>query len=195
MKWIIPELAKMEKFEEHYVDLADILYNQYVDKNSAYGNSMSKNYDRFGKVVYAIRISDKLNRLETLLLNPDLDYGDETVYDTIGDAITYCMMGIGDLIVNNMLPNDIVHVVDGIRETYLNQAFTEELLVDIQANPGIITHLLSTVNGEEVDFDSMIDYIQNDIYEEAATSLYALAAYLFCLYAAISSDMHIEITK
>lgn len=65
----------------------------YVAKNKDYGNSAHRTYVEFGEVALVVRISDKLSRLTQLTLNKEANVRDESVIDTIGDAITYlCML-------------------------------------------------------------------------------------------------------
>lgn len=185
MKFVIPELDKIESYEDMISDFACTLYNQYSNKNAAYGNNMSKNYHRFGKAVYALRISDKLGRLETLLSNPEIDCADEGIIDTIGDAITYCLMGVGDIIVDECIPYRVTNVPN--RATYLNQSFTEELLVDFCGNPFIVSAVTKDDCGKAIDFDMLIDEIDLE-YSLSATALYHIAVYLFCLLGAYTED-------
>lgn len=186
MKFFVPELDKIESYEDLISDFACTLYDQYSNKNAAYGNNMSKNYNRFGKVVYAIRISDKLGRLETLLSNPDIDRADESIADTIGDAITYCMMGIGDIIVDEDIPFCATMTPD--RSTYLNQSFTEELLVDFCGNPSVVWALAKSNCGSAINFDVLINEVESGYSAESTVALYNIAVYLFCLLGAYTDD-------
>lgn len=73
------------------------LIEQYERKNAAYGNSAHVSYLKFGVVSYAIRLGDKFQRYESLLEDPSIPVGDESILDTLGDAITYALMCSGDL--------------------------------------------------------------------------------------------------
>jgi hypothetical protein len=64
----------------------------YARKNKAYGNSFGRSVERYGKIAALTRMSDKFNRLETLILNEKMDTGDESLYDTLLDLSTYCIM-------------------------------------------------------------------------------------------------------
>ena len=73
-------------------NLIDKLVAVYEAKNNDYGNSAHRTYEEFGEVALVIRISDKLSRLKTLLSGEQM-VKDESVLDTIGDAVTYlCML-------------------------------------------------------------------------------------------------------
>lgn len=69
----------------------------YERKNAAYGNSTHITYCMYGEAAYAVRITDKLNRLETLTFDLSIDRNDESIIDTLDDAITYLFIFAGDL--------------------------------------------------------------------------------------------------
>lgn len=61
-------------------------------KNKKYGNSFEISVDKYGMIAALTRISDKFNRIETLILNDDKGTDDETVIDTLIDMANYCVM-------------------------------------------------------------------------------------------------------
>ena len=71
------------------------LMSQYEQKNAAYGYAAHISYDEFGKESYIIRLYDKVRRLKTLREHPEIPKADESIADTLGDAMTYCLMAIG----------------------------------------------------------------------------------------------------
>lgn len=71
------------------------LMSQYEQKNAAYGYAAHISYDKFGKESYIIRLYDKVRRLKTLREHPEIPKADESIADTLGDAMTYCLMAIG----------------------------------------------------------------------------------------------------
>lgn len=71
------------------------LMTQYEQKNAAYGYAAHISYDKFGKESYIIRLYDKVRRLKTLREHPEIPKADESITDTLGDAMTYCLMAIG----------------------------------------------------------------------------------------------------
>ena len=74
-------------------EIVNHLIDIYVAKNKDYGNSAHLTYVEFGEVALVIRISDKLSRLRTLMLSGEQNVKDESIADTIGDAVTYlCML-------------------------------------------------------------------------------------------------------
>ena len=84
----IKEYNKAERFEEIAKELAEL----YKQKNTAYGDSFGRSIAKYGKIAGLTRISDKFNRLENLILNPDINSGDEKVADTLLDMASYCIM-------------------------------------------------------------------------------------------------------
>lgn len=79
---------------------ADICYNLnriFVEKNERYGNSFSKQFEEYGLISSAIRLSDKLERFKTLIEQPDLDALDESMKDTLMDMSNYAIMTIMEI--------------------------------------------------------------------------------------------------
>lgn len=69
----------------------------YMAKNKDYGNSAHLTYLEFGEVALVIRISDKFSRLQSLLESGEQNVKDESIFDTMGDAITYLAMLIAEI--------------------------------------------------------------------------------------------------
>lgn len=88
------ELILNQKIDE----IADML----VKKNNSYGNSYFKTREEFGKIVFLIRLTDKLNRLKMLVETSKDEYF-ESYEDTIKDIIGYCLL---ELIHNDMKKED-----------------------------------------------------------------------------------------
>ena len=66
----------------------------YEEKNERYGDSFSLTFDQYGPISALTRMKDKMNRLENLILNPELDPKDETIIDTLMDLANYCDMTV-----------------------------------------------------------------------------------------------------
>ena len=63
------------------------------EKNRKYGNSFDKTVDEFGNACIVIRLSDKLNRIKTLLLSREEDnMQGESVEDTLIDLAGYAIL-------------------------------------------------------------------------------------------------------
>lgn len=58
-------------------------------KNKDYGSSYDKSVEKYGKSVTLIRLSDKFNRLENLILSNSLGEVEETEEETLLDLVGY----------------------------------------------------------------------------------------------------------
>lgn len=82
-------INRVEKFKEITKGMADL----YERKNSDYGGSFENSVEEFGPVAGIVRISDKFNRLKSLLLKGKTQkVNDESVSDTLTDMACYCIM-------------------------------------------------------------------------------------------------------
>ena len=70
--------------------ITDELKDTYVKKNHDYGNSFDKSIDKFGLTAAVVRMSDKMERLSSLI-NKDAKV-DESIRDTVMDLANYCIM-------------------------------------------------------------------------------------------------------
>ena len=64
-----------------FKDIAEGMLRTYVRKNHDYGNSFDKSLDKFGLVASAVRIGDKMNRIESLVRKEAM-VQDESIRDT-----------------------------------------------------------------------------------------------------------------
>ena len=80
--------TKADKFLELSLAIADL----YVRKNSDYGDSFGISVQKYGLISALTRISDKFNRLESLILNKNRLVEDEKLTDTLLDLASYCIM-------------------------------------------------------------------------------------------------------
>lgn len=79
--------------QTHVSGLANKMTDLYARKNSDYGNSFDKSMDKFGLVVAAIRIGDKVNRLQSLVAKRgEAEVKDESLADTFMDLACYSIM-------------------------------------------------------------------------------------------------------
>ena len=73
--------------------LANQMTDLYARKNRDYGNGFDKSMDKFGLVVAAIRIGDKVNRLQSLVAKRgEAEVKDESLADTFMDLACYSIM-------------------------------------------------------------------------------------------------------
>lgn len=69
------------------------LAETYDNKNTDYSNSFSQSIDKYGYVAGFVRMSDKFNRAENLLLNnKEALVNDESAVDTLLDLASYSIM-------------------------------------------------------------------------------------------------------
>lgn len=82
------EPTNVTRFREVASKMADM----YAAKNHDYGDSFGRSIEKYGPIAGLTRISDKFNRLETLLLGADNRVSDEKVADTLLDLANYSIM-------------------------------------------------------------------------------------------------------
>ncbi len=76
-----------------FSEITQQLNDIYQKKNHDYGNSFDISLNKYGLIAALTRISDKFNRLETLILNNnDVKVTDEKINDTLLDLASYCIM-------------------------------------------------------------------------------------------------------
>lgn len=81
----------MNKLEIHKT-ICDQLHGMYAEKNADYGDSFSKTRAKYGDAIL-IRLTDKLNRLEELLLSGRTPcVVNESIDDTLADLANYCIL-------------------------------------------------------------------------------------------------------
>lgn len=78
--------TKVKRFREITESMADL----YERKNKDYGDSFSNSLDEFGEIAGLIRLSDKLNRLKTLV--GKTAEVNESKKDTLIDLANYAIM-------------------------------------------------------------------------------------------------------
>lgn len=82
-------MNRVEKFREITKSMADL----YEKKNSDYGGSFEESVKEFGPIAGVVRISDKFNRMKSLLVHgKSRMVNDESVLDTLTDMACYCIM-------------------------------------------------------------------------------------------------------
>ncbi|MGM9544214.1 MAG: nucleotide modification associated domain-containing protein [Romboutsia timonensis] len=77
-------------------ELLDKMHKLYRAKNKDYGNSANSTYEMYGDLAYAVRINDKMNRINSLIKNGKAEVKDESLDDTILDLANYCVMWLID---------------------------------------------------------------------------------------------------
>ena len=85
----------MNTFEDrinNYKRLQDDMLTTFIDKDSDYGDSFGKTFEKYGIVSALIRMSDKMNRLDNLASNSNQMKVDESIEDTLLDLANYAML-------------------------------------------------------------------------------------------------------
>lgn len=82
----------MNKIQIHK-QICEELNKMYEEKNKRYGDSFAKVRREFGNTVILVRLMDKLERLKTLLSNPELE-NEESIEDTLKDLANYAIMEV-----------------------------------------------------------------------------------------------------
>ena len=77
--------------EVTFRNVTEQLCTLYLEKNERYGDSFHKQFIEYGLLCPVIRLSDKLERVKTLL-KKGYDCGDETIEDTLKDLANYAIM-------------------------------------------------------------------------------------------------------
>lgn len=85
----------MNKYEKH-AEICKQLYQIYRDKNHDYGDSFGETFKKLGIISAVTRITDKVNRLQTLCTK-ESKVKDENIRDTLIDLANYSIMTIIEL--------------------------------------------------------------------------------------------------
>lgn len=79
--------------EVNCVGLAKQMSDTYRKKNADYGDSFSASIDRYGSLAAHVRMSDKINRLQSLVVRKQTaQVKDESIADTFLDLACYAVM-------------------------------------------------------------------------------------------------------
>lgn len=83
----------VNEFEDVCIKLREL----YERKNRDYGDSFHTTFEKFGLTMSAIRLGDKISRLETYIQKGDFKVTDESVEDTIRDIANYSIMTLMEI--------------------------------------------------------------------------------------------------
>ncbi|OPD28833.1 hypothetical protein AL713_17605 [Clostridium botulinum] len=84
-----------DKAERHKVICGE-LNEIYKNKNHDYGDSFGETYKKLGIISAVTRITDKVNRLQSLTVK-DQKVKDESIKDTLKDLANYSIMTLIEL--------------------------------------------------------------------------------------------------
>jgi hypothetical protein len=76
---------------DRHQKLLNEIHGTYITKNAAYGDSFAKSIAKYGYIAALVRLNDKFERLENLILQ-DGQENDESLRDTCLDAANYFLM-------------------------------------------------------------------------------------------------------
>jgi len=83
--------VKREILSERIIaDTCDEIKNLLIRKNHDYGNSFSKQFEKYGLLSGIIRLDDKMSRLDSLIQNKALV--NESIEDTVADIAGYAIL-------------------------------------------------------------------------------------------------------
>lgn len=84
-----------------FKDIAEGIIALHCRKDEAYGNAFEKSFRRYEGYAegeglkYAVgRMGDKMGRIENLAFRDEVDYGDESIIDTLRDLAAYAIMTV-----------------------------------------------------------------------------------------------------
>lgn len=77
-------------------ELCAELKNIYIAKNHDYGNSFSETFEKLGLISAVTRITDKVNRLQSLCTKGQ-EVKSESIEDTLKDLANYAIMTLMEL--------------------------------------------------------------------------------------------------
>lgn len=90
----------MDKIKEHAL-ICKSMNELYEKKNHDYGDSFGQTYDNLGIISCITRITDKVNRLQSLCTK-EAKVGDEKIEDTLMDTANYAIMTLIELKKNDI---------------------------------------------------------------------------------------------
>ena len=137
------------------------LLELYDRKNAAYGNSTHITYYYYGKSSYITRLSDKFNRLSTLIKDENINCCEESILDTIDDAILYLFMFAGDMITG--YPDG--ELDDCYAENDDNVAYTKLIISSItQLDTDLCETLIEKFKDQWLDDEEDMFYTLRNMY-------------------------------
>lgn len=83
---------ELTDFEKRTAAILSKLHNTLASKNQDYGDSYARSVEKYGPTVSLIRLSDKFNRYENLIMNPGESTVEETKEDTLLDLAGYAIL-------------------------------------------------------------------------------------------------------
>lgn len=82
------QTGKNDTFEA----IAHSMVELYKRKNADYGDAFGRSVEKYGLIAALTRISDKFNRIESLILKNENQVKSEGLEDSLIDMACYCIM-------------------------------------------------------------------------------------------------------
>lgn len=126
MEMITNANVNVVKFNQLAMDMCKL----YENKNNDYGDSFNISCTKYGPIAALTRMSDKFNRIETLILKKqEQKVEDEKLEDTLIDLANYAMMTI--LWLRDNAPID-QELMNKLKDIYEPEDQTYDVNVDSQ---------------------------------------------------------------
>ena len=94
LKEVIENMKKLtESNVQQFLNITNSMAKTYENKNHDYGDSFKDSLDEFGIIAAVTRMSDKMNRIKSLV-KKEAKVKDESIKDTLLDLATYCIMTV-----------------------------------------------------------------------------------------------------
>lgn len=78
---------------QSFMDITTNMAKTYAAKNHDYGNSFEQSCNKFGIIASVVRLGDKMNRIESLVIKK-AEVKDESIRDTLLDLANYAIMTV-----------------------------------------------------------------------------------------------------
>ena len=156
----------LEKKIHQHREIIENLNKIYQVKNKTYSDAASKNFDKYGLIYYLIKLSEKLDRLQSINLLPEIDSKNmqvqtcESLNDTLMDIANYCIMAAIDLgfVTEKEIDNDtFIYSEDSKRNiTAIDQAYEDDQKAYEDDQKAY--ELLAEIEDEDYDEIEDVDY-------------------------------------
>ena len=121
------------------------MQDTYAAKNADYGDSVGDTYNKFGDISFLTRITDKYNRICSLM-DKEADVKDESIDDTILDMANYCVLWLVEREFKKQKP--LMNASDTLIEALEKQGIQYSLIPNGQKPDGTY-HFVLVVEDEE----------------------------------------------
>ena len=103
--------------------LAGALAQTLISKNRDYGNSYDKSIDTWGNKAMGMRLEDKYNRIEHMLLEEKLSANGESLFDSLLDNAGYSLLAINYMLNHGMVSDDDVKKINEKSKRFYDAVF------------------------------------------------------------------------